>query len=95
MTFSMAARPPCLPALEAFTQYINHLYLTIKFELVFSESQLHDSRILKQNELSNLFICTAIWTAAFPKMLCHLIFIEIELGKMPPDTFHWRFMFRN
>ena len=30
-----------LPALEEFTQYINSLYPTIKFELVFSESRLN------------------------------------------------------
>ena len=30
-----------LPALKTFTQYINSLYATIKFELVFSDSHLH------------------------------------------------------
>ena len=30
-----------LPNLEAFTQYINSLYPTIKFELVFSDNHLH------------------------------------------------------
>ena len=30
-----------LPALHQFTEYINSLYPTIKFELVFSEHELH------------------------------------------------------
>ena len=30
-----------LPALHQFTDYINSLYPTIKFELVFSEHELH------------------------------------------------------
>lgn len=30
-----------LPALHEFTEFINSLYSTIKFELVFSERELH------------------------------------------------------
>ena len=33
-----------LPALEEFTHYINSLYPTIKFELVFSESRLNSKQ---------------------------------------------------
>ena len=49
-----------VPALEGFTQYINSLYPTIKFELIFSESHLNVLDVTLH--LADNFITTDVYS---------------------------------